>query len=787
MDKKEKHNEAQPEKLIKRAEKHGIDYDNVVLEVRNLKKYFYVGSGRDKLTVPAVDNVSFDIHKREVFGLVGESGCGKTTTGRTIIKLYKPTDGYVKLEDDFVTAGYDSNLARIKEIKRARKDKILALDPYRYEQKKLRDKADLQIKVVQDQMRRYRINSKDEVKNAKAPISDYQNEKYSLKNKYNIDTDKLKYEANLEKQKLKDLTINSAREEFNQNIDIAKTTFNRKTEGVKESAALSKEAIDERLKDIKNEYEETVKQLKITYEPLIEQAELEIKKRSEIRPQIRELKKQLKQDLKARKEEYIEKRDSLVAPDRREVSQNVKDVKKRQSEQMANFRNQIKEINAQYKVEAKKLEEKRKQDPPKIDREEVKRIKKEAKELIKEERDKIRSIKQLNKSKESDEAARRMQMIFQDPIASLNPRMTVKEIVGEGLIIQGGYSKEEIDERVKEALELVGLSADYATRYPHEFSGGQRQRIGIARALIMDPTFIIADEPISALDVSIQAQVINLLQDLKEELGLTILFIAHDLSVVRFFCDKIAVMYFGKIVEIAESEELFHHPMHPYTISLLSAIPQPDPDYEKGRTRISYNPMMHNYVVNKPSLREIAPGHMVLANDEEFEQMKKTYEEQTAHLREIGELPEEEEKLEDIEKQEVLTEEEPEKEAQEEQPEEEVQEELPEKDVQKEQPEEDVQAEEALESEEEVVQEESLAEKDEKPEAPAERPAEEKVDKKPVKTAEKPKKDQPISSKKPSKKASQGQDKNKEPKKRTKVNVKALRQRRSKFRKGRKG
>ena len=178
---------------------------------------------------------------------------------------------------------------------------------------------------------------------------------------------------------------------------------------------------------------------------------------------------------------------------------------------------------------------------------------------------------------------------------------------------------------VAEALEIVGLSPDYATRYPHEFSGGQRQRIGIARALIKNPSFIIADEPISSLDVSIRAQIINLLTDLKEELGLTILFIAHDLSVVRFFCDRIAVMYYGKIVELAPSNELFKNPMHPYTISLLSAIPQPDPDYEKGRKRINYDSSMHDYTVDKPELKEISEGHFVYANNKEFEIMKENY------------------------------------------------------------------------------------------------------------------------------------------------------------------
>ena len=218
---------------------------------------------------------------------------------------------------------------------------------------------------------------------------------------------------------------------------------------------------------------------------------------------------------------------------------------------------------------------------------------------------------------------KRVQMIFQDPIASLNPRMTVQEIISEGLVIKGIKDKEYIQQRVYEILELVGLVKEHATRYPHEFSGGQRQRIGIARSVIMNPDMIIADEPISALDVSIQAQVINLLNELRDKLGLTILFIAHDLSVVKYFSDRIGVMYYGKLVELANSEELFDHPVHPYTRSLLSAIPLPDPVYEKKRVRITYNPLVeHDYSVDKPSLREIAPGHFVYCNNAEEEKYK---------------------------------------------------------------------------------------------------------------------------------------------------------------------
>lgn len=235
------------------------------------------------------------------------------------------------------------------------------------------------------------------------------------------------------------------------------------------------------------------------------------------------------------------------------------------------------------------------------------------------------------KGKELKKFTREIQMIFQDPYASLNPRMTVADIIGEGIDIHNLYSGKERFERIHQLLETVGLNKEHANRFPHEFSGGQRQRIGIARALAVDPDFIIADEPISALDVSIQAQVVNLLQDLQKEKGLTYLFIAHDLSMVKHISDRIGVMYLGNLVELADSLELYEKPLHPYTEALLSAIPIPDPEVERSRERVilegdvpsPLNPpsgcrfrtrcpkVMPICAEVRPELQEIEPGHFV--------------------------------------------------------------------------------------------------------------------------------------------------------------------------------
>ncbi|MCE5089302.1 ABC transporter ATP-binding protein [Staphylococcus devriesei] len=231
-------------------------------------------------------------------------------------------------------------------------------------------------------------------------------------------------------------------------------------------------------------------------------------------------------------------------------------------------------------------------------------------------------IQKISKRKDLLKFNKKIQMIFQDPYASLNPRLKVMDIVAEGIDIHKLASdKKDRKRRVYDLLETVGLSKEHANRYPHEFSGGQRQRIGIARALAVEPEFIIADEPISALDVSIQAQVVNLMLKLQKERGITFLFIAHDLSMVKYISDRIAVMHFGKIVELGSADEIYYHPLHDYTKSLLSAIPQPDPDSERTRKRVVYKEDESKN--SERRLQEIRPQHYVFVTDEEATQLKK--------------------------------------------------------------------------------------------------------------------------------------------------------------------
>jgi ABC-type oligopeptide transport system ATPase subunit len=310
----------------------------------------------------------------------------------------------------------------------------------------------------------------------------------------------------------------------------------------------------------------------------------------------------------------------MIADDAAEIKKNVKtypeykEINERYDTYAKEFKEEVSKLEKEVKASEEHLAK-----LSKVNKDEYHEAKEAHKELVRNFKNAQKELKLNNLRRKQDLKKleyslvhrnkllmRKMQMIFQDPIASLNPRMTVKEIIAEGLRINGVKNEKEIDERVKEALTTVGLVAEHASRYPHEFSGGQRQRIGIARALVVEPSFIIADEPISALDVSIRAQVINLLNELREEKGITIMFIAHDLSVVKYFSDRLAVMYFGKIVEIGDKEKIFSNPLHPYTLSLMASIPQPDPLYEQQRGKTErYNPgKAHDYSKEAPTRRK---------------------------------------------------------------------------------------------------------------------------------------------------------------------------------------
>jgi oligopeptide transport system ATP-binding protein len=549
--------------------------NEVLLSVSHLKQYFKLGNSKLK----AVHDVSFDVHKGEVFGIVGESGCGKTTIGRSIIKLYKITSGNIYFKGQRISAGTRWNE---KEIKFTR---------IRADRKITRIRADLQEQITYLTKERNSIVSDFELKN-----SDF---KTKINKRYDEKIGELKADQKDQIARLIDDRNNDIQSYILKNLHdelfITENT-DKVTKKYDEEIGRLKAKGKERIADLIATRDVEIQDNILKNSPdESKAAEFKNKVTGEYNTQIQKLKNQAKIDIQVQRSK-VEK----VIAEQTEIIKSARHDNKNYNKDF--IANQVNKVNVQYEEKIAKLSDNQGE---------------EKQQLVKERDEKIKLVK-------NEKLMSKMQMVFQDPIASLNPRMTVKEIIAEGLQIQGIKDPKEISKRVYEALELVGLVPEHATRYPHEFSGGQRQRIGIARALIMNPDLIIADEPISALDVSIQAQVINLLNNLKNQFNLTILFIAHDLSVVKYFCDRICVMYFGKMVELAPSDELFKNPLHPYTKSLLSAIPVPDPYFEKQRKRITYNSILeHDYTVDKPTLREIKEGHFIYCNDIEFEKYKK--------------------------------------------------------------------------------------------------------------------------------------------------------------------
>lgn len=674
-----------------------IDYNQKVLEVRNLYQHFKVGTGSRKLVVKAVDGVSFDIYKREVFGLVGESGCGKTTTGRCIIKLYDITDGTIKYNGRIISAGLQGNKYRIRKAKLACKNEITEHRPLAKKIKNIKDEANNEIVLMNAEIEKLQKQQENEIIRINKIINDYEEKVSIALHAFESKRNKVRLEEKAEIDRIRQRDVLDLFRIYNKTLHLIEQKSklkiayikglpipeNEKIERLAEENEVHKENIAQTIDrlinklsevspDILAQYEDQIRQghkikfkpevnlkdpeivekinaVKVKYQKIYEQLEaehqVEIAKIDENKPDKEALENEIKQ-LKLSTAQKIKEINAKIKEINQQAKQRINEVKQHAKEHPELYVDNLEEIEKiKQKYQAIIDEEKRQlkinryynklKETPEEKAERIRKLKQlkeefnlfkqkalargESKEVIAEEKRKLKKkIKEINAQKPS--YARNMstmQMVFQDPISSLNPRMTVREIISEGLVVRGERNKAIINEKVNRVLELVGLSRDHATRYPHEFSGGQRQRIGIARALVVDPDLIIADEPISALDVSIQAQIINLLNDLKEQLGLTILFIAHDLSVVKYFCDRIAVMYYGKIVELASSEELFANPLHPYTKALLSAIPHPDPDYEAKRVRITYDPSVHNYLHDKPELVEIKPGHFVYANKEE--------------------------------------------------------------------------------------------------------------------------------------------------------------------------
>jgi oligopeptide transport system ATP-binding protein len=594
---------------------------HILLSVRHLKQYFSFGSKLSGLKLKAVHDVNFDIKEGECLGLVGESGCGKTTTGRSIIRLYDITSGSVYYRGYRIAAGSRWNKKEIKFTKIRLNTFILKAH---HDEKIELEKFDSKLSETEFNALLAKYNARfEEVKAKKKALKSshpgffyeiWLNIRSFLKLK-KIEFEELKeIKANNKKHKdIDEAKVKAIKEKYASMISIEKT---KAAEVCKLQRA--------QIRQIKYDQKHGGK-IKITDGEAFSHRRYALLRLDEASSsymlQLNALSSHLKAagaDPSALKGVLDEAADKFNKNHTFLEDKKIRYIWAVEPETVIAITKAL-IIFGLMKQKLAKCVSSHKDASLSKDEKEALKVKiaqngvecKKAQQL---ELDKKRNTKKLMSE---------VQMIFQDPIDSLDPRMTVEDIIQEGLRIQGYHNKEENHKKIVDVLEKVGLISDYASRYPHEFSGGQRQRIGIARALIMNPRFLICDEPISALDVSIRAQILNLLGDLKEEYGLTMLFIAHDLSVVKYFCDRIAVMYFGELVELTTSDELFKHPLHPYTKSLLSAIPKPNPLSEKQRKRIIYTPATaHDYSKEKPRLTEIIPGHFVLANSVELEKYK---------------------------------------------------------------------------------------------------------------------------------------------------------------------